>query len=76
MEMRKKVVNVTYLSHEAVRAGAFLVFENNVGIVIGHEIAKSSVVSGNSTLAKTTRRKGILADIWYMLFENEWREFS
>lgn len=60
-----------HLCHETISAGAFFILKNDICVVIGYQISKPRIISRHSSLAESTRRQGVLADIWYMLFEDQ-----
>lgn len=61
----------THLRHEPVGAGAFLVLEDDVGVVVGHEVVQARVVPGDGALRKARRAQRILGDVGHVLLEHE-----
>lgn len=66
----------TYLCHEPVGAGALLVLEDDVLVVIGDEVLESGVVPADAAFGEPAGSQGVLRNVGHMLFEDERGEFS
>ena len=71
-----KTFPATNLSHQPVRPGALLVFEDDVGVVVGDQRPERLVFSADGTLGKAAGRQGLLGEVWLVLFVNERQDFS
>ena len=67
---------LTHRCHESVGAGALLVLEDDVGVVVWHKIVESLGTTRHPPLGESRRCQSVFADVWHVLFENERREFS
>ena len=65
---------MTYLSHEAIGARALVVSEDDVGIVVGHQLLETAVIAGDTTFAQATGAQGVLGDVGNVLLEDERRQ--
>lgn len=72
----KRKVGDVHLGHKTISSSALLILEDNVGIVVGHQIPKPGIVSRHATFAEPTSRKGVFTDIGHMLLKNKGREFA
>lgn len=66
----------TYLSHETVSASAFLVFEDNVRVVIGYELLESRIVTRDFAFGQSTSAERVLRYVGHVLLENERRQLA
>ena len=71
-----KTFPATNLSHQPVRPGALLVFEDDVGVVVGDQRPERLVLSADGTLGQAAGRQGLLGEVWLVLFINERKDFS
>lgn len=58
------------MGHEAVGAGALVVLEVDVGVVVGHQVLEFLVVPGDAALGRSAGGLGVLADVRVMLVEH------
>jgi hypothetical protein len=65
-----------YLGHEPVGAGALLVLEDDVLVIVGHQILEPGVVASDAALGESAGGEGVLRDVGHMLLEDERREFA
>lgn len=70
-----KISTFCHLSHQSIRSSALLILEDDVGIVVGHQVPEPGIVPGHSTLAKPAGRQRVFTDIRHMLLEHQRREF-
>lgn len=64
------------LSHEPVGAGALLVFDDDVLVVVGHQVLEPGVVPVDGSLVGAARRDRVLRQIGHVLLEDQRRQFS
>lgn len=65
----------TYLCHEPVGAGALLVAENNLRIVVGLELGESGVLARNFALGQAAGPQRVLGHVGDVLHEDQRGEF-
>lgn len=78
---KKKVKNerkklVTDLGHESIGSGALVVLENDVHVVVGHEVPELFVGPGDTSLDETTRGSCVLTDVRHVLLEDKGCELA
>ena len=70
----KKVRNLSsdpYLGHESIRSRPFLVFEHNIGVVVGHEVAELGALAVDRAFRKARGGKTPLRKVGDVLLVDE-----
>lgn len=70
--MRAFCIRLTYLRHQSISAGAFVVFELDIRIVVGYQLHKPGVVVLDPTLGRSTGCDRVLAHVGLVLLEHQW----
>ena len=69
-------MKLTDLGHETIGAGALLVFEDDVAVVVGDQVLESGVVAADLALGQSAGAQRVLRHVGHVLFEDERREFA
>lgn len=76
MGEQKRILSYSDLRHEAVGAGALLILEDDVCVIVGDEVLEAGVLPGNTSLHEAAGWQRVLRYVRYVLLEYERGELA